>query len=332
MASKNVETSIARGLRTTELQADYDACCKRLLSEKVILAHLLKGIAKEYKGYSVENIKNRYIEGKAVVSKVPEDSDKTPPLITGIDTVHKYEDHEGVLYDILFKSHVPGSKNQIDLIINVEGQKNPESHPQLMRRTVFYVSENIVAQKGRVFTGIHYENIQKVYSIWICKNQAQYRANTINHIYPTCYTQYGSCPEKSSDYDLFDIVLIYLGDEEPPEDAPEIIRLLYVLFSNKMSAAKKGESLEKKFNIRMTQSMEKEINTMCNLGEALAQEIAQKIAQENARSVYLNVLNSICTKSNYSVEQAMELAGIPENERPEYLELLHKQSESEEKK
>ena len=197
-----------------------------------------------------------------------------------------------------------------------------------MARTVYYVSENIVVQKGRVFTGIHYENIQKVYSIWICKNQAKYRANTINHIQPACYPQYGNCPEKKSDYDLFDIVLIYLGDEEPPEDAPEIIRLLYVLLSNKMSAAKKGEILEKKFNIRMTQSMEKEMNTMCNLGEALAQEIAQ----ENARSVYLNVLNSICTKSNYSVEQAMELAGIPENERPEYLELLHKQSESEEKK
>ncbi len=63
---------------------------------------------------------------------------------------------------------------------------------------------------------------------------------------------------------------------------------------------------------------------MCNLGEALA--------QEKARSVYLNVLNSICAKSNYSVEQAMEAAGIPENKRPEYLELLHKQSESEEKK
>lgn len=332
MAFQKVETSIAQGLRTTELQADYDACCKRLLSEKVILANLLKGIAEEYKECSVENIENRYIEGKPAVSKVPTSSDKTPPLITGIDTVHKYEDHEGVLYDILLKSHVPDSKNQIDLIINVEGQKNPESHRRLMARTIYYVSENIVVQKGRVFTGIHYENIQKVYSIWICKNQAKYRANTINHIQPACYPQYGNCPEKKSDYDLFDIVLIYLGDEEPPEDAPEIIRLLYVLLSNKMSAAKKGEILEKKFNIRMTQSMEKEMNTMCNLGEALAQEIAQEIAQENARSVYLNVLNSICTKSNYSVEQAMELAGIPENERPEYLELLHKQSESEEKK
>ncbi len=117
MAFQKVETSIAQGLRTTELQADYDACCKRLLSEKVILANLLKGIAEEYKECSVENIENRYIEGKPAVSKVPTNSDKTPPLITGIDTVHKYEDHEGVLYDILLKSHVPDSKNQIDLII-----------------------------------------------------------------------------------------------------------------------------------------------------------------------------------------------------------------------
>jgi len=62
-------------------------------------------------------------------------------------------------------------------------------------------------------------------------------------------------PKKRSN--LWFAELIYLGDEGPPEDAPEIIRLLYVLLSNKMSAAKQGEILEKKFNIPMTQSIEK---------------------------------------------------------------------------
>lgn len=38
----------------------------------------------------------------------------------------------------------------------------------------------ISAQKGTVFTGQHYEKIQKVVSVWICVGTAEERSDSVN--------------------------------------------------------------------------------------------------------------------------------------------------------
>ena len=42
----------------------YDAACKRLLSEKIILAWIMKSCLEEYRDYDVKEIARRYIEGE----------------------------------------------------------------------------------------------------------------------------------------------------------------------------------------------------------------------------------------------------------------------------
>ena len=115
MTSTEIETSIAQGLRSTEYKARYDAACKRLLSEKVILAHILKAFAKEFKNSSTDDIANKYIEGKTMISRVLSEPDMVPPLITGIDTVQKHENRFGIAYDLLFQALVPDSEEHVEL-------------------------------------------------------------------------------------------------------------------------------------------------------------------------------------------------------------------------
>lgn len=324
MTSTEIETSIAQGLRSTEYKARYDAACKRLLSEKVILAHILKAFAKEYKDSSTDDIANKYIEGKTMISRVLSEPDMVPPLITGIDTVQKHENKLGIAYDLLFQALVPDSEDHVELIINIEAQNEPNPGYPLPKRSIYYTSEKIADQKGRVFTKNHYEKIRKVYSIWICQNQPEYRANNVTHLHMACDSFVGDYQERECDYDLLSIFMVYLGGSEGDGKYKGILRLLDVLFSNKKSAVEKGNILKNEFGIPMTEAMEKEFNNMCNLGEAIEQNGIKK----GRHTTRLEDIQAIRKNLGYSLEQAMDLLNVPDDERPEYLTLLQKQLES----
>ena len=44
----NIHTTIAKNIRMADEKASYDAACKRLLSEKIILAWIMKNCLEEY--------------------------------------------------------------------------------------------------------------------------------------------------------------------------------------------------------------------------------------------------------------------------------------------
>ena len=62
-AHMEVETTLAQEIRTKEGKEKYDAACKRLLSQKIILAWILKSCVAEYQDCSVKDIAEKYIEG-----------------------------------------------------------------------------------------------------------------------------------------------------------------------------------------------------------------------------------------------------------------------------
>jgi len=57
------EPTIAQGLHITDDSAGYDAACKRVLSEKAILARIMKACLVEY-NCDVNDIAEKYIEGQ----------------------------------------------------------------------------------------------------------------------------------------------------------------------------------------------------------------------------------------------------------------------------
>ena len=57
-----LETTISKSIRTADDRANYDAACKRLLSEKIILAWIVKSCVEEFRDCDVKVIVSRYIE------------------------------------------------------------------------------------------------------------------------------------------------------------------------------------------------------------------------------------------------------------------------------
>lgn len=72
-------------------------------------------------------------------------------------------------------------KNSVSqIIINVEAQKDEPNGYDILNRAIFYVSRMISSQKERDFSNSNYNDIKRVYSIWICMSMPE---NSLEHIH-----------------------------------------------------------------------------------------------------------------------------------------------------
>ena len=109
----------------------------------------------------------------------------------------------------------------------------------------------ISEQYGTVFTDEHYEDIQKVYSIWICPDPAKKRRNGIFKYHTVEDTIVGNSGTKQKAYDLMEVVILNLGDADESSEL-EILDLLNVLFSTTATPEEKKKRLNDEFDIAMT--------------------------------------------------------------------------------
>lgn len=325
-----LETTIAKNIRVSDVKARYDAACKRLLSERSILAWIMKSCLEEYQGIDVKEIAEKYIEGQPSVGETPVYPDEAgvASQIHGISG----EDaslHEGtVTYDIRFHATAPVSGELIRLIINVEAQNIFRPGYPLIKRGIYYCSRMISAQYGTEFTAAQYDRIKKVYSIWICMNPPENRKNSITRYSIREDNLVGGVREPIRDYDLLSVVMICLGQPEQGGEA-DVLKLLDVLLSEETEQSEKCRILQEEFDIPMTEYLNEEVSLMCNLSQGILEKgIEQGIErgvkqgiergiEKGRKETLLSTVSALMETSGVSVEQAMDLLQIPEETREE---------------
>ena len=97
------------------------------------------------------------------------------------------------------------------MIINVEAQKEYRPGYSLTTRGIFYGARMISAQKGIEFTGKEYDNIRKVYSIWICMNAPDYIGNAISKYSIRKTDILPGIPDRPQGYDKMTVIHICLN-------------------------------------------------------------------------------------------------------------------------
>ena len=179
----------------------------------------------------------------------------------------------------------------IRLIINIEAQNDFYPGYPLIKRGIYYCSRMISAQYGTEFTNSHYENIKKVYSIWICMNPPKSRENSITRYYIAEENLAGSVKERKADYDLMAAVMICLGKEE--DSGTDLLKLLNVLLSTETGSQDKCQILEEDFHIRMTLALESEVSLMCNLSKGVEEKGIQKGRQEGRQEGIIAMVSAL---------------------------------------
>ena len=270
------QTLIANLIDTAGNEAQYDEQSRRLLSMTEILAWILQSCVDEFKEYDIPFIKKNCFVGKPIISQtavhqdmpdMPEQPDQQA-VNQYVETMNSeavtIKEHT-VIYDIRFRARAPKTKEIIELIVDLEIQKDSSSILRIIRRGIYYVSRMISAQFGTEFQGEHYENIKKVISIWICPATAQYRQDSIVEFSIKPSTLHGDFEVAEKDVDLQRVLIIGLTNGETEN---RLIRLLSVYLSDVKTPEEKKKILEEEFDIKMTEEMEKEIKKMYALSEA----------------------------------------------------------------
>ena len=162
----------------------------------------------------------------------------------------------------------PGQNEPIGLIINIEIQNDDRPGRSITNRAEYYCARMITEQYGTVFTEGHYQDLQKVYSIWICPDPAAKRQNGIFRFPRKMETVFGNSPFKDEDFDNSEYIVIFVGKLDDPNDN-QIIDLLYTIFSNDITVEEKKQRLSSVYGIEMTREIESEVLEMCNLSKGM---------------------------------------------------------------
>ena len=276
--------SFKRELYGAGLNAAYDGHAKRLLAQKIVLAHILVNAVSEFAGMEPEEVVF-LIENEPEVSAVPvnpgearkesenrKESGSRMPAIGGRNTESQIPYEGKITYDIHFFAWAPGKEEKLKIILDVEAQKNFYPGYHIVSRGIFYTSRMLSAQLDTEFEIPNYDEIKKVYSIWICLNSPERVGSTITEFSMNRKDLVGTSGDLGR-YDLLSVIIIGLPKELAKKtEGTELHRFLGTIFSSRLSAEEKKKILSSEYKIPMESELERRIHIMCNLSEAIAEE------------------------------------------------------------
>jgi hypothetical protein len=290
-----VDTEIKNAVTATDNEAQYDERAKRLLGHKYILAYILIKTVDEFKGMNPKDVVS-YIEGEPYISAIPvepgltnSESNESGQRVVGFNSENSEINEGMVRFDIVFYVRMKDGISQI--IINVEAQKDEPTEYDILNRAIFYVSRLVSSQKERDFVKTKYNDIKRVFSIWICMNMKE---NSMDYVHLTNDKMLGEYHWKGR-LDLLNIILIGLSEELPEHDEKyELHRLLVALLSADLSVNEKLDIIETEYHIPVEDNIRKDVSVMCNLSQGL---LEKGEAQAEAKMI-LNM-----HKNGFTVEQ-----------------------------
>lgn len=325
--SMDNDSTIGTVLEKHTASKAYDTYCKKILSNKQILANIMRGCVPEYSNMNLDEI----------VDCIEPSSNNDDYSINGLNTDDLSIDGALIKYDVLFEAKLPGTKNdKIGLIINIEAQNNHNPGYPLVSRALYYCSRLLARQKNMEngFTHSNFGDIKKVYSIWICTSPTKKMGGIINKysIKEECLGK--EIKENKEAYDLLQVVILYPEQEyNYDDDNHSLLELLNILFMAKMDAKNRKMQLSKNYGI-MVSKIEKEVMEMCNLSqyhvekgiqeglEKGIQEGIEKGIEKGAIKARIEDIKSLMRNLKLDRKKAIEVLNVSEDLIPEVNRIL----------
>ena len=282
----------------------YDQNIKELLSDIQILARIVKYTVKEVKELSVDEIMECIDKQSICVSKA-----EVEPGLTNYGKVQSTQTEDNVLnegritFDIRFSLMYNES---IRVIINIEAQKATQwnkLHYHLENRIIYYLSRLISSQKETEFFNSDYDDIKKVYSIWICMD-AEEGQESVSEISLTSKTLFGQ-PQLFTQLDKMCGTVIRIRKHIGAVESKNMLIAMLEDILSEEEASKKKKKLEEKYNMVIKYNLEKGVNAMCNLSDIIWEEGLEQ-GLEQGRSIVI----MSCLKNDKTPEEIAEFTGL----------------------
>ncbi|WP_029066986.1 hypothetical protein [Lachnobacterium bovis] len=314
---------LAKDLENASYEVRYDMFVKQILANKDILARILSATIAEYKGYSLEEIK-LLIEDDIAIDCQPlephtSDVNSYSPKIIGMNTESNIPGEGRIVYDIKFSAFIPNKDEKIKLIVNLEAQQKFSTPYDLVTRGILYTCRMISEQLGREFEigkNNSYDDIKKVYSIWICMDTPQDVANSITEFKMTKNSIYGTF-KREARYDLQSVIFICLG-KAARQTENELIGMLDTLLASDIDVRTKEITLSEKYKLNLRETYEGTVDFMCNLSQGILergrQEGRQEGLLEGRQKGKLDILFTLYNEKIINLTQAYEKTSLSPEE------------------
>lgn len=297
--------------------ARYDAQALAILKNKVLLAHILKAYVSEVKNNSIEEIVS-FMDEDILVRMVGVDPNKKIiPNVAEQKTESKIVGEGTIRFDLRFNLHIPEQAKPIKIIVDVEAQGKVETLKyNLVTRVIYYLCRLVSEQQGSEFVDSNYDDIKKVYSIWICmpaKRNSSVQTYSIKENLE--YGTYGN----DGRYDIIEGVVIRLGDDYKSE-SDELLKTLTTIFSSSISKEEKVRELSEK----LPSEVVKGASGMTSLGHEIFLEGKTEGIIEGAKASAIETAKSLLS-DGFSDEMVSKYTKLSSDEIQKLKEELSKQ-------
>ena len=205
-------------------------------------------------------------------------------LLAGKSEVSDSPGEGTTIYDLRFQVQIPEPDGKrAAVFVNLEAQKKFQMKYRIVTRGIFYAAKMLTEQYGRYFSHSNYQKLRKVYSIWICMNVPNYVGNAMVEYKISKNDRIGSVPEEEKSYDKLSVILICLNTKKGPGEEGSLHHFLNVLLSPSLKPEEKAEIFFRVYGIRIEKEIRKELEGMCNLGEAIEKEALKKGRKEGRK-------------------------------------------------
>lgn len=266
-------TALASDIEKENLFIQYDKSIKKVLANKPILARILKFTVQELSILSLQQIENCIDDNSVMIGQTFVEPGLSNPKIINKQLEDDISGEGRIVYDLRFEVNLPdGEKTKI--IINVEAQRKSNPGYSIVNRGIFYTARLLSAQLNTEFTNngsdsAQYDNMKKVYSIWICMDCPEDKKDSIvsYSLKPEILYQGNNRLNIDYTYDYVGVVVVHLSGN-PECSQNQLIGMLDTLLS-KMDVKAKKQKLQEDFQLPMTVEIDQEVSDMCNLSLGL---------------------------------------------------------------
>ena len=214
-----------------------------------------------------------------------------------------------IIYDVL--TYVKHPKYG-GIYLNIEAQKGRVSYP-LSNRIDVYLSNGICMQNyGKMEET--YKELKPFVSIWLILNGPLKNQNSIRIYSPKEQKIYGKQGKEISGSKM-KAILVYLGKEINTDN--NCLALFETLFSMKLSYEEKIKKLNEIDSGFLDEEIEKEVNTMCNLGEAYREEFLNEGRKEGSTNMAFKAAVSMVEEFHVDFKRALIVLKITDPKEQE---------------
>ena len=269
----------------------YNQSCLVLLQDAQIQAHIVKAIVKELDDFSLSEVES-IIQGRMPWEKDP------APLAKSMKTLDpQIRFRNGyIIYDIYYQIKYVKGASKTGIYINVEAMNNPYPGYPLTSRGVMYSSASIVEQYNVEYDANHYEEIKKIYVIWLILQAPDYMDGCINIYQMKEDHLAGDYKDKEENYDKQEIVSINIGKNHKLENKyevyDELLTPLFVLFTAKIKDSEEKLRILKDYGFVLTDTLKEEVKNMCDLATGVLEQGREQGGKNKEVEIIVNAYSN----------------------------------------